>query len=452
MADALGRREPLLWRNPGLAPAAEVLPALPLGRDDIDTAHALLDRWAPALARLFPELEASGGRIASPLRPLGDPAGVLGTAPAGATWIKCDHALPVAGSVKTRGGIAEVLWHAESVARTHGLLDDANPHWPLRPAVRACFARHRIVVGSTGNLGLGIGTIAAALGFEAIVHMSAEAKAWKKARLRERGATVIEHAGDYAAAVAAGRAEAAADPRGYFVDDEDSQRLFLGYATAARELAAQFVDVGIVVDATHPLFVYLPCGVGGAPGGIGFGLKHVYGEHAHLFFAQPCATPSVLIRLAFPDRPRSVYAFGLDNVTEADGLAVPRASERVAALVSRLVSGVFTVEDETLFRHLARLHTSEGLRIEPSAAAGFPGPQWLEASAEGQAYLAAHDLERRLAQATHLLWSTGGGLLPEDEFARYLERGRALLAHDRNDEAASGGQKCGRGVPQVSDR
>ncbi|MBF3188454.1 D-serine dehydratase, partial [Pseudomonas aeruginosa] len=33
----------------------------------------------------------------------------------------------------------------------------------------------------------------------------------------------------------------------------------------------------------------------------------------------------------------------------------------------------------------------------------------------------------RLANATHLVWATGGGMVPETEMRAYLERGRSLL-------------------------
>ena len=355
--------------------------------------------------------------IESPLIELADASPVTGIATAGRTLIKGDHALPVAGSIKARGGIYEVLAHAEDLAVKHGLLAPGDdPLALLAGAARKLFGRHTVAVGSTGNLGLSIGVMASALGFHAVVHMSHDAKQWKKDRLRKRGVEVVEHRGDYAAAVAAGRAAAAASEQSYFVDDENSRNLFLGYAVAALRLKNQLAELCIAVDAAHPLVVYLPCGVGGAPGGITFGLKHVFGDAAHCFFAEPCASPAMLVRLASTSGPKSVYDIGLDNRTEADGLAVGEASELVYQLVRELVSGVYTVADDDLFVALARLRQTSGLEIEPSAAACFAGVRLLAESPSG-----------RDPNATHLFWTTGGAFVPVEEYERFYRRGCALL-------------------------
>lgn len=415
---------PTFLSNRRLSHAADVLSTLAVRRSDLDGAADRLARWAPALTILFPELNASAGIIESPLVPIPSVSSVVGADLSGTALMKADHALPVAGSIKARGGIYEVLAYAEKIGVADGLIKPGGDLKVLAtPAARAHFADFHVGVGSTGNLGLSIGVMASALGFKTTVHMSSDAKEWKKTRLRDRGVEVIEHPGDYAKAVAAGREQMSDDPRAHFVDDESSLDLFLGYAVAALRLQRQLDDLGIAVDAQRPLFVYLPCGVGGAPGGIAWGLKHVYGDAVHCFFAEPVASPAFMVRM-LSSLPRSVYDYGLDNKTEADGLAVAQASELVFELVGRLVSGFYTVADDELFKALVRLERATGERIEPSAAAGFLGPQRMLAATGTDIPCAPKEAP---GSATHLFWTTGGSFVPGEEYRRFHERGVALL-------------------------
>ncbi len=420
-------RVPQLWVNPVLAPVDSVLPHLPVQYDHMVDADNRLRRAGQLFTTLFPDAELDNGLIESPLLKVDSLKKVLGCS--GNLYIKADDSLPVAGSVKARGGVYEVLLHAEQIALQAGLIAEGDALTGLASeACRRHFEDYTISVGSTGNLGLSIGIMASALGFACVVHMSADAKEWKKKRLRDHGVTVVEHAGDYASAVERGRLQSAADAKGIFIDDENSLPLFLGYSVAALRLKDQLTVAGIAVDKQNPLMVYIPCGVGGAPGGICFGLKHVFGDAVHCFFAEPLASPCMLLALASAQKEfSSVYDIGLDNKTDADGLAVAAASPLVSSLVRQLVSGIVTISDDDLYRHVYRLKITEGLEIEPSAAAGFNGPHFLLHSEQGNAYLRQCGIDHSATRMTHILWTTGGSFVPEEERRRFEARGKRLL-------------------------
>jgi D-serine dehydratase len=421
------------WFNPGVAPTAHALGDVGLTAADVADASARLTRFASYLQRVFPETQSSGGIIESDIMPLTRLQPLLseryGQTLTGALWLKRDSHLPISGSIKARGGIYEVLKHAEDLALAAKLitLDDDYALLDSERA-RAFSGQYTIAVGSTGNLGMSIGIMGAALGFQVTVHMSADARQWKKDTLRAHGVTVVEYASDYSVAVAQGRQQAEADPGCHFVDDENSVNLFLGYSVAAERLKLQLAAANIRVDAQHPLFVYLPCGVGGAPGGVAFGLKLAFGDAVHCIFAEPTHSPCMLLGVytGLHDQV-SVQDFGIDNVTAADGLAVGRASGFVGKAMQRLLDGFYTVSDEEMYSLLALMERSEGLRLEPSALAGVPGIARVHA--EQQGYRVRLGLDRQaMANATHLVWATGGNRVPDDEMQAYLAKGRELLA------------------------
>ena len=400
---ALKARTPYCWLNPDYGKNAE----LPYSIADVYDAEARLARFAPLLAELFDEAAVNYGIIESELLEI--PALSAELLPGAKMLLKADHDLPVAGSIKARGGIYNVLCFAEQLCLKQGFITPNDNYRKLNtPAIRAFFGQYTVAVGSTGNLGLSIGTISAALGFKAKVHMSADAKEWKKKLLRSRGVEVIEYTGDYSSAVAQGRKEAESDQYSFFVDDENSHELFLGYAVAALRLREQLKVRNQLPDKEHPLFVYLPCGVGGAPGGVCFGLKMLFGEAVHCFFAEPVDAPCVLLGLATGKNSEiSVYDIGLTNNTIADGLAVGRASGFVGDIMKTLLAGAYTLEDAILPLLQQKTRALENLKIEPSAAAGFVGPEMVLKSG----FCEARGIKKE--NIRHILWTTGGRYLPE---------------------------------------
>lgn len=413
------------WVNPLMKPWEEAKDTLPVTAEDIADAEVRLQRFAPFIRKCFPETIPENGLIESELTPIFQMQQFLndtyGADVEGKLYLKKDSHLAVAGSVKARGGIYEVLKHTEDLALEAGLLHEEDDYSILTSdACREFFGKYKIQVGSTGNLGLSIGIASAAIGYEVIVHMSADAKQWKKDMLRSHGVKVVEYESDYSEAVKHGRRESDADPYSYFVDDENSKNLFLGYAVAPGRMKKQLEELNVQVDADHPLFVYIPCGVGGAPGGVTFGLKQVYGDHVHVFFVEPVEAPCMILGMATGLHQKiCVQDVGLSGQTHADGLAVGRPSGFVGKVMEPLLSGEFTLQDKKLYDYMRALLNTEGIFVEPSACAAFAGPVKLKVCAETLEYLKAHGLEEKMGQAAHIVWATGGSLVPEDVRLEY---------------------------------
>ncbi|MBF7137732.1 D-serine ammonia-lyase [Pediococcus pentosaceus] len=411
--------EPIFWKNLNYKKEAE----LPVGVEHIFDAEARFQRFAPYFEVAFPETLPTHGILESPLLKMDKMKAVLNAEAQnqvkGDLYLKADNYLPISGSIKSRGGIYEVLKFAEKVAMKHGEIVYGDNYAKLNePRFKDLFGQYGIVVGSTGNLGLSIGIVACKLGFRTSVHMSSDAAQWKKDMLREKGINVVEYNDNFTHAITEARKSAEADPMAYFIDDEGSCDLFLGYSVAAVRLQAQLKAQNIKVDAEHPLFVYLPAGVGGSPSGVAFGLKKIIGENVHPIFAEPTHIPSVSLGMMTGLNDQiSVYDAGIDGVTKADGLAVGRPSRIAGKMMDTLLYGIQTFDDQKMMKNVAELHDSENVDVEPSAASGFTILDDVQAQLE-QDY--------PMENASHIVWATGGSMVPKNDMDQYVAEGHQV--------------------------
>lgn len=262
-------------------------------------------------------------------------------------YLKLDSHLKVARSVKARGGFNEVMSRIERVLEEKKLIERFSS---LKlDDIKQIMQDYTIEVSSTGNLGLSIGLCAKAFGFKAKVHMSRDAKEWKKDMLRSAGTEVLEYDNDYTYAVKMGRLSASQNPDSYFVDDEMSEKLFLGYASSIFEIIDQVKESAMKISYEEPLNVFLPCGVGGAPGGIAFALRSFFKDYVKIYFLEPTEYPSMLYSYLMK-KASSVNDIGLASNTVADGLACGSPSKLVFPMLDYLVDGFLTFNDDNIIK------------------------------------------------------------------------------------------------------
>ena len=103
--------------------------------DMVRDAEQRWQRFSSYIMAAFPFTKFSKGIIESDLKDI--PAmkklieGRRGFEIPGRLMLKCDHALPIAGSIKARGGIYEVLSFAEKLAVAAGLLQETDDYAKL---------------------------------------------------------------------------------------------------------------------------------------------------------------------------------------------------------------------------------------------------------------------------------------------------------------------------------
>ena len=144
--------EPVTWFNPNATTLAVGLPYVGLDGNDVADASARLARFAPYMCDAFPETRASKGILESEIAAIPAMQATLnaryGVELTGKLLLKKDSHLPISGSIKARGGIYEVLTHAERLAIKAGLLCEEDDYRKLfTDELRQFFGQYSIAVG-----------------------------------------------------------------------------------------------------------------------------------------------------------------------------------------------------------------------------------------------------------------------------------------------------------------
>jgi threonine dehydratase len=207
-----------------------------------------------------------------------------------------------------------------------------------------------LVCASAGNFGQGLAYAARSHGVEVHVWTASDANPFKLARMRQLGARVHVHDGDFDDAKEAGRLDAQ-QRDWHFVEDGVEAAIAEGAGTIALELGE--------LDA-----LVVPVGNGSLINGIGRWLRHRH-PATRLIAAGAVGAPAMEIAWrtgAMDPAPADTIADGI-----AARVPVPQALE----LMRELVDDFWLVDDDGIVEAMRLVFEHEGLVVEPAGAAGL---------------------------------------------------------------------------------
>lgn len=156
LVEKLSNKEYVFWVNPNLQNKFTEANGIPL--EQLKLAESRWDRFAQYFKLVYPETRFTNGIIESEIVEIDEMKNLIegrrGIHIPGRLFLKCDHALPISGSIKARGGVYEVMKFAEKLAFEHGLLEEGESYEKLASnEAKKLFSTYKIIVGSTGKIG-----------------------------------------------------------------------------------------------------------------------------------------------------------------------------------------------------------------------------------------------------------------------------------------------------------
>jgi threonine dehydratase len=273
----------------------------------------------------------------------------------------------VAAARETRERIAPFvratpLVELDAVAGTTRLLKletlQRTGSFKIRGAAAALTAGERpraVVAASTGNHGLAVASVAAALGLPCRVFVPASAAPAKLARLRMSGAELVEVEGEPLLAELAAREAAEQAPGTLLVPPYNDARVILGQATLGLELLDELAD--------PPDALFVAVGGGGLISGVALAVRSRW-PRCRIVGCLPAASPAMAAAVAAG---RVVAAPLRPTLSDATAGGIEPGAITVA-ICAALVDEFAEIEEAEIAAAMRAALLEHGLAIEGAAA------------------------------------------------------------------------------------